>query len=174
MKPGEILKRPLLSILLLASLGILILPYILSSYYMGLVIQIFVMAIFAASLDILVGHTGLPSMGHASYFGVAGYAAAFLVLSGVKSFWIVMAVAVASKCPLSNKTWTMGVLRKINPIMAGKLMKETSRSVKETVRPNSSILPWLANPDKLGKDAIPTAIAKIPRGNSISRSAKKR
>jgi hypothetical protein len=68
----------------------------------------------------------------------------------------------------------MGVLKKINPIMAGKLMKETRRSVNETVLLNSSILPWPANPDKLGKDAIPIAIAKIPRGNSISRSAKKR
>ncbi len=96
MKPSEILKRPLLLTLLLAFIGILVLPSLFSSYYVGLAIQIFVMAIFAASLDILVGHTGLPSMGHASYFGVAGYATAFVALSGVKSFWIVMAIAVAS------------------------------------------------------------------------------
>ena len=30
-----------------------------------------IMAIFALSLDLLVGHTGLVSLGHAAYFGVA-------------------------------------------------------------------------------------------------------
>lgn len=96
MKPGEILKKPLLLISLLAFIAILLLPSAVSSYYVGLVIQIFVMAIFAASLDILVGHTGLPSMGHASYFGVAAYTTAFMALSGVKNFWLVMGLAVAS------------------------------------------------------------------------------
>ena len=57
---------------------------------MGLAIQIFIMAIFAMSLDILVGHTGLPSMGHAAYFGVAAYATGFLCLAGVKNFWFVI------------------------------------------------------------------------------------
>jgi len=90
------LKRPIFLTLLLVFLGILLLPFVVSSYYVGLVIQIFVMAIFAASLDILVGHTGLPSMGHASYFGVAAYTTAFLALSGFKNFWLVMALSVAS------------------------------------------------------------------------------
>jgi branched-chain amino acid transport system permease protein len=95
-KSGETLKRPIYLLLPLAALGILLLPFVLSSYYAGLVVQIFVMAIFAASLDILVGHAGLASMGHASYFGVAAYATAFVALSGVKSFWLVMAFAVAT------------------------------------------------------------------------------
>jgi branched-chain amino acid transport system permease protein len=42
------------------------------------------------SLDILVGHTGLPSMGHAAYFGVAAYATGFLYFAGIKNFWIVI------------------------------------------------------------------------------------
>jgi branched-chain amino acid transport system permease protein len=72
-------------------LGAFVLPFFLSNYYVGLVIQIFVMAMFAASLDILVGHTGLPSMGHAAFFGVAAYATAFLFFAGIKSFWIAVA-----------------------------------------------------------------------------------
>jgi branched-chain amino acid transport system permease protein len=36
------------------------------------------MAIFAMSLDLLVGYTGLVSFGHAAYFGLAGYALALL------------------------------------------------------------------------------------------------
>jgi branched-chain amino acid transport system permease protein len=36
------------------------------------------MAIFAMSLDLLVGYTGLVSFGHAAYFGLAGYALALM------------------------------------------------------------------------------------------------
>ncbi len=71
---------------------ILLLPFLLSNYYVGLVTQIFIMAIFAMSLDILVGHTGLPSMGHAAYYGVAAYATGFLYLVGIKNFWVVIAL----------------------------------------------------------------------------------
>ena len=53
-----------------------------------------IFAIFASSLDILVGHTGLPSMGHAAYFGAAAYAAGFLYLAGIKSFWVALAVGI--------------------------------------------------------------------------------
>jgi len=86
-KVEEILKRSFLLPFLFAVL-IVFFPFIFSNYYVGLVIQIFIMAIFAMSLDILVGHTGLPSMGHAAYYGVAGYAAGFLFLAGVKNFWL--------------------------------------------------------------------------------------
>jgi branched-chain amino acid transport system permease protein len=69
---------------------VILLPFLFSNYYVGLVIQIFIMAMFAMSLDLLVGHTGLPSMGHAAYYGVAAYATGFLYLAGVKNFWLVI------------------------------------------------------------------------------------
>ena len=89
MKIAELLKKSFLLPSLFAVL-IVFLPFIFSNYYVGLVIQIFIMAIFAMSLDILVGHTGLPSMGHAAYYGVAAYATGFLFLAGVKNFWPVI------------------------------------------------------------------------------------
>jgi branched-chain amino acid transport system permease protein len=39
---------------------------------------VLIMAIFAMSLDLLVGYTGLVSFGHAAYFGLAGYALALM------------------------------------------------------------------------------------------------
>jgi branched-chain amino acid transport system permease protein len=48
------------------------------------------MAIFAMSLDILVGYTGLASLGHSAYFGVAAYATGFLYFAGIKNFWVVV------------------------------------------------------------------------------------
>jgi branched-chain amino acid transport system permease protein len=89
-KTKKTLKATSFLILLLAVLIIISLPSFFSNYYVGLAIQIFVMAIFAMSLDILVGHTGLPSMGHAAYFGVAAYSTGFLCLAGVKNFWLVI------------------------------------------------------------------------------------
>jgi branched-chain amino acid transport system permease protein len=91
-KASHMMRRGFFLSSLFAVLAAFFLPFLLSDYYVGLVIQIFVMAIFAASLDILVGHTGLPSMGHAAYFGVAAYATAFLFFAGIKSFWLAAAL----------------------------------------------------------------------------------
>ena len=52
------------------------------------------MAIFAMSLNILVGYTGLPSLGHAAYFGVAAYTTGFLYLAGINNFWWVVALGI--------------------------------------------------------------------------------
>lgn len=84
----------LLAVLLVALVAAL-LPFLVGTYYVGLAIQICIYAVFAASLDILVGHTGLPSMGHAAYFGAAGYTVGILFLAGIKSFWFAVVAAMA-------------------------------------------------------------------------------
>jgi len=84
------IKRSHLPLAVLLLVFVLLLPFIVSNYYVGLTIQIFLMAIFAMSLNLLVGYTGLPSLGHAAYFGVAGYTAGFLYLAGIKNLWLVM------------------------------------------------------------------------------------
>src|SRR5439155_10861286 len=47
-----------------------------SRFAAGVIRQVLIFAIFASSLNLLVGYTGLPSLGHAAFFGVAAYAAA--------------------------------------------------------------------------------------------------
>jgi branched-chain amino acid transport system permease protein len=59
---------PLAVAVLLAAL-----PSFLSSYGADLVLRIMVYAIFALSLELLVGTTGLVSLGHAAFFGIAAY-----------------------------------------------------------------------------------------------------
>jgi branched-chain amino acid transport system permease protein len=93
MKSADLLRPKTLVIILLALL-VLLLPAFVSSYYAGLVIQMFILSIFAMSLNILVGYTGLASMGHAAYFGAAAYTTAFLYLAGIKSFWLVVVLGV--------------------------------------------------------------------------------
>lgn len=53
-------------------------PLLDNVYYMQLLTRVLIMAIFAMSLDLLVGYTGLVSFGHAAYFGLAGYALALM------------------------------------------------------------------------------------------------
>jgi branched-chain amino acid transport system permease protein len=45
-----------------------------SGFYVELVAKVMILAIFALSLDLLVGYTGLVSFGHAAYFGIGAYA----------------------------------------------------------------------------------------------------
>jgi len=52
-------------------------PLFLAPYATTTLTRILVFALLAASLDLLVGVAGLPSLGHAAYFGVGAYAAAW-------------------------------------------------------------------------------------------------
>jgi len=51
-------------------------PWEASRYATGILRDMLVLAIFALSLDLLVGSAGMPSLGHAAYFGAGAYAAA--------------------------------------------------------------------------------------------------
>jgi branched-chain amino acid transport system permease protein len=53
-------------------------PYMASDYYIEVVAGIMIFAMFAMSLDLLVGCTGLVSLGHAAYFGVGAYTLALM------------------------------------------------------------------------------------------------
>ena len=59
---------------------LLTLPLVAGEYYVNFASQIFIAALFAASLNLLVGYGGLPSLGHASYLGLAAYVSAWLFL----------------------------------------------------------------------------------------------
>ena len=48
-------------------------PLIGDRFYVQFVSKILIMTIFAGSLNLLVGYTGLISLGHAAFFGIAGY-----------------------------------------------------------------------------------------------------
>jgi branched-chain amino acid transport system permease protein len=62
-------------------------PGALSSYWVGLLTQVVIFAILAMSLDILLGYTGLPSLGHAGIFGVAAYTVAVMSTTYHAGFW---------------------------------------------------------------------------------------
>jgi branched-chain amino acid transport system permease protein len=52
-------------------------------------------ALFAMSLNLLFGYTGLFPLGHAAYLGLGGYSAGILVtVLGIRSFWVVAPVSI--------------------------------------------------------------------------------
>jgi branched-chain amino acid transport system permease protein len=69
------------------------LPLVSGDYYVNLTSQIIIAAIFAASLNLLVGYGGLVSLGHASWVGLAAYISAWLYLKLGLGHWITAPVA---------------------------------------------------------------------------------
>ena len=59
---------PFAALLVLAAL-----PVVLTPYLSDLVVKIVIYAVFALSLELLVGMTGLVSLGHAAFFGIGAY-----------------------------------------------------------------------------------------------------
>jgi branched-chain amino acid transport system permease protein len=95
----EVLARPLQAVLALACIGLALFPLLASDFYAQMVARMMILGIFAMSLDLLLGVTGLVSLGHAAFFGLAGYALAFLTPAdhAVSLWWsLPAAVAVAA------------------------------------------------------------------------------
>jgi len=84
---------PLLALLVFAAAF----PFFGEKYYVDLVMKIMILSVFALSLELLVGQTGLVSFGHAAYFGIGAYAAALLSpQSGPASFWLLFPAALGA------------------------------------------------------------------------------
>ncbi len=65
------------ALLLLAALAF---PFVARSYYLSLGIEVLIFALFAMSLDLLLGYAGLASFGHAAFLGLGSYILAFSAL----------------------------------------------------------------------------------------------
>ena len=77
--------------------ALLALPIIIGgTYYTNLASQILIAAIFAMSLNLLVGYAGLTSLGHAGYLGLAAYISSWLTVKLGWSHASTAAIAIAS------------------------------------------------------------------------------
>src|SRR6476619_286508 len=95
--PLEVLPRSVQAFLVLALAGLVTVPFVASDFYTQMVARMMVLAIFAMSLDLLQGVTGIVSLGHAAFFGLAGYALAFLMPQGeAVSLWWTLPAAMAA------------------------------------------------------------------------------
>ena len=102
MTVSSILSRRKLAILIVALASLLAAPPFfnlalpgLASYSVGLLTEMLIFGLLAMSLDILLGYTGMPSFGHAGFFGVAAYAVAVLSTRHHAGFWFTVAMGLA-------------------------------------------------------------------------------
>ncbi len=85
-------------LLLLAAMVLLPLgtPWLLSKYYLDLWTKVLIFGIMLLGYDILGGYTGLVSLGHALFFGLGGYCAAFVINNYTNHLFPVLLVALAA------------------------------------------------------------------------------
>ena len=87
-------SRRAISIVAAALIGLAMIAPFTSSYVIILLTHALIFAILAMSVDLLLGYTGLPSLGQAAYLGVGAYLAAILATQfqfGLDwTFWIVV------------------------------------------------------------------------------------
>ncbi|MFH1081278.1 MAG: branched-chain amino acid ABC transporter permease [Pseudomonadota bacterium] len=70
---------------------------IFPDYYRMLSTEAILLAVFAMSLDLIMGYAGIASFGHAAYFGAGGYSLAMILLHVTQSVWLALfAAAVVS------------------------------------------------------------------------------
>lgn len=87
----------------IAAAGLALLaPQVLNLFWTGLLIQILVYGLFALSVDLLVGHTGILPMGHAAFFAVAAYTTAILEVRHGVPFLPAAAAGVAAAVVLGG------------------------------------------------------------------------
>lgn len=86
-----------LLVLLIGGLGALALfPLVGEKFYLQFATKVMILAMFAMSLDLLVGYTGLVSLGHAMPFGLAAYALMLLSPEAqAAGFWSSLAASMA-------------------------------------------------------------------------------
>ncbi len=83
------------AVLLVAIALLLVFPLLGERFYVQFVTRMLIMVVFASSLNLLVGYTGMVSLGHAAFFGFAGYIVAlYSPETHAAGFWSSLALSV--------------------------------------------------------------------------------
>ena len=69
---------------------------LVSDFYISLFIRIFIFALVLLGFDILVGYCGLPSFGHAMFFGTGAYVTAIIFKYISPSIWLSLGASILS------------------------------------------------------------------------------
>ncbi|MBT4504424.1 MAG: branched-chain amino acid ABC transporter permease [Gemmatimonadetes bacterium] len=80
--------------LLVVGVALLCIPLLGSRYLVDLTTEIIIYALFALSLNVLIGYAGNVSFGHAAYFAIGGYSCAILLTTYQWPLWLSLPAAV--------------------------------------------------------------------------------
>jgi branched-chain amino acid transport system permease protein len=80
---------------------------IFSTFYLRFGTELLILGLFALSVDIIMGYTGLVSLGPAAFFGIGAYAGALTLLKLANSIWLGIAVVLILSWVVA---WLIGYL----------------------------------------------------------------
>jgi branched-chain amino acid transport system permease protein len=90
-------RGSLIALIVCAALLIALPSFIRNEFYVNLASQVLIYALFALSVNLMLGYGGMVSLGHAAYLGIAGYACILLTEAGYNQFTAaVLAVALST------------------------------------------------------------------------------
>lgn len=90
------MPRPAQILLLAVLLALAAFPLVGEKFYLQFITKVMIMALFAMSLDLLVGYAGLVSLGHALPFGLAAYALMLMTPEyQAPGFWLSIAASMS-------------------------------------------------------------------------------
>ncbi len=75
-RPASTLAKSIAGLLLL---GLVVMPFLAGEFAIVLATDVLIFALFAASLHFIMSNGGMVSFGHAAYFGLGAYGAAFVI-----------------------------------------------------------------------------------------------
>jgi ABC-type branched-subunit amino acid transport system permease subunit len=124
----ETLPRSVQLLLALGLLALLAFPFAGQDFYTQMVTRMMILAIFAMSLDLLQGITGLVSLGHAAYFGLAGYVLAFMSPADLERRRVALKTSPAASlvCETAVLTPTTFLVTSIVPVAACSTLRAIS------------------------------------------------
>ena len=79
------------------SVIVLVLPTFLPAFVSSQITKMMIYGLFGMSLNIIWGYAGIPSFGHAAFFGAGAYASAIFILKvGITNFWLNLLLAIVA------------------------------------------------------------------------------
>ena len=139
------------------ALLLVVVPSLVPSYVQTVWTRFLVFAIFALSYDLVYGHAGLLSLGHAAYFGAGGYAvAAAMFHFGLNSFWITWPLGMLVAAVVSAVFGFMSLR------VSGMYFLLVTFAFGELLYSITWNLPWLSTPGMQGIAGLPRPDLGIP------------
>jgi branched-chain amino acid transport system permease protein len=76
---------------------LILLPFFIPEFFRSILSKIYIFAIFAMSVNIIMGYTGMVTLGHAVFLGIGGYTMGILMVRlGIHSLWVLYPAALVA------------------------------------------------------------------------------
>lgn len=93
-KASLFIRRHRIATALVVALFLLSLPYILTSaYHLRVATLVGIYVLLVSGLNVIIGFTGMFSLGHAAFYGIGAYTSAMLTTMAGWNFWLALPVA---------------------------------------------------------------------------------